>query len=85
MKTLWVVGLLAAGCAGASNDQLRTRAAFDLKCNAGEVQVIELDDRTRGVQGCGQQATYVESCDGPKQNFNTSCTWVLNSDSKGGR
>lgn len=85
MKTMWaVVGLLAVGCsaAAASDDQLRTRAAFDLKCDAAEVKILKLDDQTRGVQACGQQATYVEKCDGPKQNLETSCTWVLNTETR---
>ena len=84
MKVLWatIVGLFALGCAGATDDQLRTRAAFDLKCDAAAIQIIPIDDRTRGVRGCDQQGTYVESCDGPKQNAGTSCTWVLNTDSR---
>lgn len=84
MKTFWVIvlGGLVASCAGANEDQLRTRAAFDFKCDAGSIQITELDDRTRGAEGCGQQGTYVESCDGPKAAATTSCTWVLNSDSR---
>jgi len=66
--------LLLAGC-GASEEQLRARAAFDLDCRESSLRVIEIDDQTRGVRGCGQRATYVERC---KQQA-SDCTWVLNS------
>ena len=83
MRTSWeavglvsVVGALLA-CGGATKDQLKTRAAFDLNCSEGEVQVIKLDSKTRGVSGCGRRATYVESCDGPPSAIR-QCTWVMN-------
>jgi hypothetical protein len=76
-----VLSLVA--CGGATADQLRARAAFDLNCPQSQVNVVELDERTRGVRGCGQQATYVENCSmidgyGGKHD----CTWVLNTDSR---
>ena len=45
---------------------------------------------TRGVSGCGQKATYIESCDTTQQRGligsavapKAPCTWVLNGDSK---
>jgi hypothetical protein len=73
--------LIGAGCAGATGDQLTSRAAFDLNCPRDQISVIEIDDQTRGVRGCGQQNTYVESCNGVKSGIGTQCTWVLNSDS----
>jgi len=77
---LAAVGLAAPGCfATAGQDQLVNRASFDLRCPGPEIEIVELDQRTRGVRGCGQQATYVESCDGPRTQLNTKCTWVLNS------
>ena len=72
-----VLTLLVGGCAHASGDQLAHRASFDLNCAEKQLQVVELDARTRGVSGCGQKVTYVETCDGPRQNFGTKCTWAL--------
>ncbi|HEY3354422.1 MAG TPA: hypothetical protein VGQ83_14315 [Polyangia bacterium] len=62
-------------------DTLRPRAAFDLKCPEGQLQFTELSGDcgkklgneyrcTIGVQGCGQQATYVHV---PKSD------WIMNS------
>jgi hypothetical protein len=65
---------ILAGCT-ATESQLRSRAAFDLQCDAKSIQIVKIDARTRGVRGCGQQATYVESCSGPN---GSNCTWVLN-------
>jgi hypothetical protein len=67
----------------ATVDQLRARAAFDMDCPKAELKTTAIDERTRGVAGCGQRLTYVEQCDrvgqwGAKDN----CTWVLNTDSK---
>jgi hypothetical protein len=73
--------LVVANC-GATDEQLRARAAFDFKCSQGSIHIVEIDGRTRGVSGCGQQGTYVESCSGPPGAFNRDCTWVLNSDSR---
>jgi hypothetical protein len=69
---------LGACMQAATTSQLQTRAAFDLQCNQSQVQVVDIDGRTRGVRGCDRQATYVESCDGPRENASTQCTWVLN-------
>lgn len=82
MRSWLAVALLTLGCASASEDQLRARAAYDMECKQDRLYIIELDDRTRGVQGCGQKATYVESCDGVRSNLLTECTWVLNTDSR---
>lgn len=72
-----------SGCATtASPDQLLARAAFDMHCDRQSLQVVAIDDLTRGVSGCGQRMTYVDSCDGPRQNFGTKCTWVLNTNTK---
>ena len=73
-----VGGLLNIACASATNEQLVRRAAFDMRCPEAQIQAIELDSKTRGVRGCGQQATYVEMCDGTKDSAYTTCTWVLN-------
>ena len=78
------LAVLAAllACGGATTDQLRARAAFDLQCEEAQLSVVKIDERTQGVRGCGQQATYVESCDGPKGGTSTECTWVMNTDSR---
>jgi hypothetical protein len=68
-----MIGMLLFGC-GATEDQLRSRAAFDMRCSESDLRVYTIDDRTKGVQGCGEQATYVESCGG------SGCTWMLNTD-----
>lgn len=71
------------GCMkSATNKKLVERASFDFNCPPANIQVVELDSRTRGVRACGQQATYVESCDGPKDVIATKCTWVQNTDSR---
>jgi hypothetical protein len=62
--------------------RLRKRASFDLDC-AGEIQVIRLDEKTRGVRGCARQATYVQLCDGPANELMRSCVWVMNNGSRG--
>ena len=70
----FLLGLV--GC-GASVQQLHSRAAFDLNCPQDQLQVVEIDNRTRGVRGCGRQATYVENCTDPMRSGGT-CTWIMN-------
>lgn len=81
MRLLSAVGALAlvsaAGC-GASLEQLRARAAFDFSCPEGQLSVVDIDSRTKGVTGCGRRGTFVESCT-PKPWQGVECTWVLNS------
>lgn len=74
---LVLVALLA--CGGASKDQLRTRAAYEMNCPEASLKIRTLDNRTAGVRGCGQQHVYVESCTG---QYESNCTWVLNSEAK---
>jgi hypothetical protein len=83
VASVWLVScapeMFASGSATAA--QLRKRAAFDMDCPESSLHTFKLDERTRGVSGCGQKLTYVESCDrvghwGAKDN----CTWVLNVD-----
>jgi hypothetical protein len=64
------------GC-GATQEQLVRRAAFDLNCSESQISVVELDDRSRGVSGCGKKAVYLESCT-TQNRERSSCTWVLN-------
>ena len=83
MRTVFFGALLAlsstAGC-GASDENLRARAAFDLNCPEQTVKVVELDERTRGVSGCGQRATYVENCE--VRPYHRACSWILNHEAK---
>ena len=81
----------AAGCATAGpsaaerrkDRQLVKRAAFDLDCPTEPVSITRIDEKTRGVRGCGRQATYVELCDGPADNVTRSCVWVMNNGNRG--
>ncbi|AFM14032.1 hypothetical protein [Turneriella parva] len=79
----FLLSVLLGGC-GATPEQLRRRASFDLGCAEEKIELIELDSRTTGVSGCNKKATYIESCaqntmwkEGPPD-----CTWVLNSDAQ---
>ena len=67
---------------GATQDQLRSRAAFDMECPKERIRLIWIDESTYGVRGCGQKATYVETCTGQKGAMTTTCTWALNTDSR---
>jgi hypothetical protein len=51
------------------------RASFDLDCTE-PLGVTNIDDKTRGVRGCGRQATYVELCDAPVGIVRRTCVWV---------
>jgi hypothetical protein len=74
-----LIGLVASGClASASGDQLTRRASFDLGCSANNLRYHRIDEQTQGVSGCGKRATYVVSCDGPRTNVATTCTWLIN-------
>ena len=47
------------------------------------LDVVEIDARTRGVRGCGQRATYVESCKPCANGYlGCECTWLLNADTR---
>jgi hypothetical protein len=85
--SLAAIGALAVcSCGGALQDpeqeaikELHTRASFDFDCPASQIHTVSIDDRTKGVSGCGQKATYVRSCEG---RMATGCTWVLNADQR---
>lgn len=78
-KFVVLVGFVAFQFAcSASMSSLRSRAAFDLKCNETDLQIVDLDGRTKGVSGCGARGVYVEDCQRTWANT-SSCTWVLNS------
>ncbi len=78
-------GLLSVGSAarvGASANALRKRASFDLGCPNAKLHWTKIDARTWGVSGCDRRAIYIETCDGPRTNTSTRCTWVMNSRTK---
>jgi hypothetical protein len=56
--------LLLAGCVeslgrdGFLRRSGDTRAAFELKCPLDRLTLVEINDRTMGVEGCGQRAVY---------------------------
>ncbi len=80
-----LMGVLLLGCTsmGASDAQLRKRAAFDLDCEEGNLELVELDERTKGVRGCEQRATYVEMCKPCANGYQgCECSWVLNTDGR---
>ena len=78
MKYPFLAALLALGIAGCipSESQLKVRAGYDFDCPADAIHLTVIDFRTRGVRGCGQRGTYVQSCQAG------DCTWVLNGDVK---
>jgi hypothetical protein len=78
----WCVLLLCA-CVP-TEDQLRTRAAFDMQCPGDQLQVVALDAQIRGVSGCGQRRTYVTVCNGQPGYLGTTCNWVADSAGQGG-
>jgi hypothetical protein len=86
---------LAAACSSAPppkapSEVVKTRASVDFDCPETDIKTTTLDPRTRLARGCGQQATYVETCeaciDQAAQVFahinkvdRCNCTWVMDS------
>jgi hypothetical protein len=83
MKRWCLLTLLSAACATTTSkytgkewlvwneDDLRDRAAFDLRCDQRKLKLTALSGRMQaGVQGCGRRATYV---------CNRAGVWVANS------
>jgi hypothetical protein len=80
-KIVLIVGFLApcACSSGASVGQLRARASFDLSCPSAQLQIANIDDKTRGVAGCGGRNTYVEDCEREGAfGWKAGCTWIMN-------
>ncbi len=76
-----LLALTACAATRASPEQLVARASFDLECDAAELEVVPIDDKTRGVKGCGKRATYVSTCETGANRYGTyqhDCTWVMN-------
>lgn len=69
------MGALAAGCviAGTMGDFQANgmkKAAFDMQCDQGKLEVTDLGNQSVGIRGCGHQARY---------QFVPNTGWVLNS------
>jgi hypothetical protein len=45
-------------------ESIEPRAAFDLGCDAAQLKLLVLDERSIGVEGCGRRATYVSTLGG---------------------
>jgi hypothetical protein len=78
LRRLLVLSIVcAAGCVPARQANVQTlasRAAFDLSCPEGSIEITPIDDRTQGVRGCGQRATYIETCE---ETGRRRCTWAM--------
>jgi hypothetical protein len=72
---VFLAPVAVAACATSTpRDELLRRASFDLRCTKDELHVTKISDDTRGVRGCGKQATYIRHCKPP----GFECTWILN-------
>ena len=66
------VAMLVAttACSAALVEDLRTTAAFDLKCPRGQLRLTEMGRmQSQAVEGCGKRARYVMQPNG---------AWVMN-------
>lgn len=84
LLTVFLASLFSA-CAMAptAQDKLSKRASFDLDCPSDSLEFVELDERTVGVKGCEQRATYVEMCKPCANGYvGCECTWILNTDGR---
>ena len=82
--SLLLAALVVVSCtpvqqpSSATKDQLRTRASFDLGCPEAQLKITTIDDRTKGVSGCGRRAAYIEQCNHDRFGDAEECTWVAN-------
>jgi len=72
--------LILGGCGGASQRQLLVRAEVDLGCPSSRISTRTLVDsvgtgKTVAVEGCGRQATYVQTCE-DSADAPGNCTWT---------
>ncbi|MEZ4222929.1 MAG: hypothetical protein R3B13_18445 [Polyangiaceae bacterium] len=61
-------------------DAIVRRAAFDLSCEPGLLNVQYLDPVTVGVSGCTSQVTYIWTCPHDPDLYSAKCTWVMNNE-----
>ena len=76
MLSALLVGAAVNGCATTSDEQLLRRAASDWHCPEEELTVTRIDETTRLVWGCEQDAKYFYVCAHPHNPFNSGCSWV---------
>jgi len=57
---------------------LLERAAFDMHCAKAQLTTQQLAPSTIGINGCGQQGTYVWSCPHNQEFYSSACNWILN-------
>ena len=77
----WLAGaalsVAALSCAvplkRATMQQLEARASFDLSCPSAWMVMYYIDERTKGIAGCGQRITYEERCD----ELIGKCSWEI--------
>ena len=90
---LFLPAVVFVACASAPppkapSEIVKTRASVDFECPESEIQTNTLDSRTRVARGCGQTATYVETCEAcidqaaqvlahVNKVDRCNCTWVL--------
>jgi hypothetical protein len=65
------IGCMPPEPARAPANELYARASLDLDCPMPWLRVIDVDERVKGVDGCGRRAVYVELC----QEATASCVW----------
>ena len=83
LQALLLLAALISSCASSYNkrylDDLRKRAAFDLRCDQADLNFTELSKKgdfitSYGVRGCGRQAAYVLDDDHELWLMNTDAT-----------
>lgn len=79
LSTLMVACVVPMGPGPNTNIALQNRASFDLGCPKDQLTIVDIDDRTRGVSGCGKKSVYLYVCQ--TAGAPSSCTWVLNGES----
>ena len=65
---MFLLGALSACGSIPLSEQVRIRAANDLKCETSQVQTTQVDENTVRVHACGQERTYVQQCVAPKSD-----------------
>jgi hypothetical protein len=84
MKKILLAILLSACATVPITEQVKIRAANDLKCETSEVQTTQVDANTVLVNACGHQQTYVQQCvakadpvpvEAGFSDYTTQCDW----------
>jgi hypothetical protein len=83
MRRVLLMSLMVVGVGCSTTADVATvapRASFDMGCPEAQLNIVQVDEMTAGVTGCGEKKTYVLRC--PHDCTNTAicpCTWELNS------